>query len=292
MFIRYSVVVFAAITVCLFHNASFSQIPNGGFESWAGVDPTNWATTNAPPVLTNVIQSTVSHGGALAVRGDVITLGPVGYAPAIQSGPGGHGFAYNQRPASFAGYYQFHSVGGDKFGINVELFAGGETGTLVAIAATANPTEVTAFTSFNVPFAYQTSDIPDLCIVQILIAGPVTGSDVHPGSYFILDDIELSGSADVKQPRENLPLTTSLSQNYPNPFNPSTTISYQLSGASLVTLNIYDMLGREVTTLVHGMSEPGVHSATWDASNHPSGVYYCRLAAGSVTQTKTLVLTK
>jgi hypothetical protein len=128
--------------------------------------------------------------------------------------------------------------------------------------------------------------------VQILIAGPVTGSDVHPGSYFILDDIELSGSADVEPSRQLLPLTTSLSQNYPNPFNPSTTITYQLSEASFVTLAVYDVLGREVTTLVRGKAEPGVHTARWDAGNHPSGVYFCRLTAGSITQTRKLVLGK
>lgn len=162
----------------------------------------------------------------------------------------------------------------------------------MAIAAVADPTEATSYTAFNAPFMYQTPDVPDLCIVQILIVGPVTGNDAHPGSYFLLDDIELSGSDGVEFPPRTLPLTTSLSQNYPNPFNPSTTISYQLSGASFVTLKVYDVLGREVTTLVRGMSEPGVHAATWDASNHPSGVYYCKFTAGNFSQTRKLVLTK
>ena len=91
----------ALISICFLWNAGLAQIPNAGFENWTGIDPTGWATSNAPPVYTNVTQSTVAHGGSLAVRGDVVLIPPVAIGPAIQSGPGGHGFAYNQRPTSF-----------------------------------------------------------------------------------------------------------------------------------------------------------------------------------------------
>ncbi len=89
-------------------------------------------------------------------------------------------------------------------------------------------------------------------------------------------------TTDVHQNPQKNPVAFSLLQNYPNPFNPSTVISYQLSAVSNVTLRIYDVLGREVATLVNGRQNSGQHSVVFDAGNMPSGVYFCRLsAAGS-----------
>jgi len=84
--------------------------------------------------------------------------------------------------------------------------------------------------------------------------------------------------------------TFSLLQNFPNPFNPSTVISYQLIVASPVTLKIYDILGREMLTLVNEIEKAGNYSRQWNAANMSSGVYFYRLQAGTYTETKKLVL--
>jgi hypothetical protein len=68
-----------------------------------------------------------------------------------------------------------------------------------------------------------------------------------------------------------------LQQNYPNPFNPSTTIKFELPGASHVTMSVYDMVGREVSVLVNETSEAGIHEVKFDGSNLASGVYVYRL---------------
>jgi hypothetical protein len=80
--------------------------------------------------------------------------------------------------------------------------------------------------------------------------------------------------------------------NYPNPFNPTTVIGYQLSVSGHVTLKVYDILGREVTTIVNESQNPGIHSATFDASRLASGVYFYRLTAPGVNQVKKMLLTK
>ncbi len=86
------------------------------------------------------------------------------------------------------------------------------------------------------------------------------------------------------------------SENYPNPFNPKTTINYQLTNQSKVTLKIFDVLGKEILVLVNEMQDEGEHSVQWDASEYPSGVYFYKLVAREkdiiVTSIKRMILIK
>jgi len=91
----------------------------------------------------------------------------------------------------------------------------------------------------------------------------------------------------------SLPTKYSLGQNYPNPFNPSTTISYQLPvAAGHVSLKVYDVLGREVATLVNEQKAPGNYEVKFDGSKLASGVYIYRIEAGKFSDTKKLLLIK
>jgi subtilisin family serine protease len=87
-----------------------------------------------------------------------------------------------------------------------------------------------------------------------------------------------------------LPKEFSIGQNYPNPFNPTTTIKYGIPDASNVTLQIYDMLGREAKELVNKEQQPGYYTVTFDAANFPSGVYFCKLQAGHYVNIKKMIL--
>jgi hypothetical protein len=91
---------------------------------------------------------------------------------------------------------------------------------------------------------------------------------------------------------EIIPDVYSLSQNYPNPFNPNTVISFGVPEAGHVTLKIYDLLGKEIATLVNTNVSAGVHNVTFDASDIPSGVYLYKLQAGSFSETKKMILMK
>ncbi len=91
---------------------------------------------------------------------------------------------------------------------------------------------------------------------------------------------------------EELPTEVGLSQNYPNPFNPQTTIEYALPLAGDVSLIVYDMLGREVATLLNGPQTAGRHAVRFDASHLSNGTYVYRLAAPNKTITRTMVLVK
>jgi hypothetical protein len=81
-----------------------------------------------------------------------------------------------------------------------------------------------------------------------------------------------------------------LHQNYPNPFNPSTTISFSLPSRSYVTLKIFDVMGRDVSTIVNEEIPAGSYARQWNAASMPSGVYFYRLQSGGYSETKSLVL--
>ena len=90
----------------------------------------------------------------------------------------------------------------------------------------------------------------------------------------------------------NLPVEFSLAQNYPNPFNASTTIEFSLPEASDVTIQIYDILGRSIETLISGSLSAGTHSIVWHADNQPSGVYFYRIQAENFSDQKSCLLLK
>ncbi len=93
-----------------------------------------------------------------------------------------------------------------------------------------------------------------------------------------------------------VPEEFSLEQNYPNPFNPSTKIRFDIAGgnnlAGMTTLKIFDIVGKEVATLVNEQLQPGTFEVTFDGTNLPSGIYYCRLSSGDITSTKKMILLK
>jgi len=123
--------------------------------------------------------------------------------------------------------------------------------------------------SFTIPFPYQPDSLtldPDGWILKQVVNAPV----------FV-------GEA----PR---PLASRLEQNYPNPFNPKTVVSYQLPEVSDVKLAVYDLLGREVATLVNERNAPGAYAVTFDGANLPSGVYIYRLTTGRFEEVRKMVL--
>lgn len=96
----------------------------------------------------------------------------------------------------------------------------------------------------------------------------------------------------VRRAATELPTIIGLSQNYPNPFNPTTVISYQLSADSYVKLKIYDILGREIATLVSGEQRAGYYNATFNAVNLASGTYFYMLSADRKMFVKKMLLIK
>jgi photosystem II stability/assembly factor-like uncharacterized protein len=122
-------------------------------------------------------------------------------------------------------------------------------------------------------------------------------NNLPEGAYqYRLKQIDFDGSFKYHYLNETIeiisPLTFHLAQNYPNPFNPVTIISYKIPVNGLVTLKVFDVLGREVTTLVNGEKSAGKYEVTLDALELSSGVYYYTLRAGDFVKTNKMLLLK
>ena len=134
---------------------------------------------------------------------------------------------------------------------------------------------------------------------QLVIPIEIRGRDANISISYkgITDQGELAGQMTKSMTIENVPDEFVLYANYPNPFNPTTKIDYGLPEEAKVSLVIFDILGREVITLVDGPQEPGYRSITWNGTdvfgrNVSAGMYYYLLQAGDFVDTKKMILLK
>lgn len=123
----------------------------------------------------------------------------------------------------------------------------------------------------------------------------------YKGSTFVDSDYEdvveviedeLAVLNTSSEPEDNFPVSIRLDQNYPNPFNPSTTITYSLKSATSVKLQVFNVLGKEVATLVDEVQPSGNQTISWNATSVPSGIYMYRLTAGDQVLTRRMMLIK
>jgi N-acetylneuraminic acid mutarotase len=126
-----------------------------------------------------------------------------------------------------------------------------------------------------------------------VIGGSITNHHLQPGNK-VEEYTPPGGIGSVEDPfsGDNNPTQFMLHQNYPNPFNPNTTIEFSIPKTEFVTLKIYNMLGKEVSTLVSEKLNTGSYTYSWDASSLASGVYMYRIEAGEFQQVKKMILLK
>ena len=114
--------------------------------------------------------------------------------------------------------------------------------------------------------------------------------------YTLLGDpalrIPVKTISQVFEATDKIPWTYSLKQNYPNPFNPSTTISYSIAKQTLVTIKVYDIIGREISTLVNEEKNSGSYAIKFDGSKLTSGIYFYQIKAGNYVSSKKMLLLK
>jgi hypothetical protein len=127
-------------------------------------------------------------------------------------------------------------------------------------------------------------------IVTISSESGEENPDFTSGSFIRLTGIEMVGIS--SRTETEIPALTCLEPAYPNPFNPNTTLRFKVAQQGKITINIYDISGRIVSSLVNDNYSPGSYSVDFNANDLGSGVYFAKFSAGSTTETQRLLLTK
>ncbi len=144
--------------------------------------------------------------------------------------------------------------------------------------------------SLALAFAYETSTGYDLSGIQTFDSTSSITAYVSHFSKVI--GTNKSDVTDVKTVENNIPSRFALKQNYPNPFNPSTNIEYDLPQKSYVELNVYNILGEKIATLVNGVKEAGSHIVNFNPGNISSGLYIYQLRTNKVTISRKMIFMK
>ena len=283
---KLSLIIHLVLVCMLAQSISSAQIPNAGFENWASGAPTDWKTDNVP-TMTPITQSSDAYSGSSALKGQVISVLTVGLPPVVFTT-----FPISSRYGSLKGYYKFSPSGGDSLIVTVSFKKGIDA---IAAGAFVAGNSVSSYAQFNAPIYYAVSDVPDSAYIFFTIENS-TGI-THTGSTFYIDELSFGPATGVEESFSVIPATFSLSQNYPNPFNPSTKISYQLPTDGMVRLEVFNILGKTVATLVNEEKPAGKFTVTFDGSAFTSGIYFCRINAisqngKSFSQTNKMILVK
>lgn len=141
------------------------------------------------------------------------------------------------------------------------------------------------------------TDIVSSIFIDTALNVYVTGGSTGTSSGIDFATIKYNQVTGIKSVGGQIPTTYALEQNYPNPFNPTTKIKFSLphpseGGEQAVKLVVYDILGKEVETLVNKKLQPGSYEAEWDGSKYPTGIYFYTLKTDYFTDTKKMALTK
>lgn len=284
---------------------AFAQaIPNGDFENWttdSALRIDNWTIASGRLTRYTSVNITTSQGQQ--------TVNPpsgqyfVGLQPVVASGqayPGvlTQGFPTTARPKYFQGNFMYivGSSNVETFGLTVALTKWDTTTQKRVVIGSYSQNlkgggngSVYPFAKVQATLNYTSTETPDSAFVQFYSFRGVT--TVSPNTTLFIDKVEFT---DVQLPTsvEEVKNIVGMVSNYPNPFSNTTTIAYELRTSGQVSLKVYDISGREVSTLVNTTQGAGKHQAEFNGSDLSEGVYIYQLRAGDAVSTGKMIISK
>jgi hypothetical protein len=143
-------------------------------------------------------------------------------------------------------------------------------------------------------------DFQDITVTMNFADSTFVPDSLYPGTITILNNsrsvpvipVSVGLRSGVEEEQHTLPREFSLYQNYPNPFNSTTMIRFSLPKASRIKLEIFNILGQKVTTLIDGSLQAGSYNLPWNATGVSSGVYFLRISAGAFSNIRVMSLLK
>jgi len=301
--------------VCITVNAN-AQIPNHGFEDWYTVgnciEPTSWHsfyslfdTTGSYCPVTRSTDHFPESIGSYSVRiANDTTIWNTGVEPGRFLGWGmllstklddKPLFPITGHPTSLCGYYKFLPENGDTMTINIFL---SDNGSDVSAGHLKSNIPAADWTAFNIPLSSYTA-ADSARITLSAAAEPKNGVGVRGNSVLYVDNLsfDILITSVTDKPADGIPGTFYLGQNFPNPFNPSTSISFDIPWAVNVKMDIFDITGYTIRTLLDEPKVAGSFEVVWNGTDDTgntvaSGLYIYRIQAGDFVQSKKLLFFK
>lgn len=272
-------IIISIFTVLILTGSAYSQVKFNVFLQSPGISSGFWKID----VMLTVLPSRNFRVGSSNIRIDFTTT-PTGAAtikldnPAINPNPNIH------NNANYAPMTTTSILGGTAISVNIARLNNCYNmlpGTYKIGEIRFNRIDTTGC----ITLTFRTNSVFQDSITQL--NNPADWTFTNPGSCIRLD--YLTGT---ENNNNEIPTVFKLYNNYPNPFNPQTSIKYDLPINAFVKLNVYDILGQYVTSLVDQQKTAGRYEVTWDARNYASGTYIYKLEAGDYTDVKKMILVK
>jgi len=266
-----AIIIWLFFISLMYSSSSFAQeIPNHSFEDWVIGAPVGWFGFG-------ISQSSDAIHGNFSARIDVLDDGTV---PLLIAGDVVPGINVSERYGTFKGNYKLNPNGNDFLKVDVIM---GFSGEVVGIGSAQFQGTQDFWTSFTIPITYSSELTPNDALIFFSISNE-EGS-AAPGSDALIDLVSFDEITDVEGVDANSESDLNL-RNFPNPFDLLTTISFDMKTYSRVSLEIYNLTGKKVYTLLKNeMINKGHHEFHFDSMDLSSGLYFYTLTTDNYTVT-------
>jgi hypothetical protein len=280
--------VLLLILLFLLQSSTLPQIPNGGLEEWSGGNPDSWTTNNIIGFLEPVTMSNDAHSGDCSAKLEMMTAMNSLFQPVLTAGEPGVGIPVSLRHSKINFYYKYYpTTASVSLVLSVGMY---RNGAFIGVAVGTTKTGSSTFKKMTANINYFGQEVPDHATIYVTLIDSLFNPS-STGSYAIVDDFYFDQIIEVKN--EKTPkYDFSVKQNYPNPFNPVTTIRWQSPESGWQIIKVYNILSREIATLVNEYRPAGDYSVQFNGAGLPSGIYLYKVQSGNNYEVKRMVLLK
>jgi hypothetical protein len=298
---KMKITILSIITVALTSTSLFAQIPNNGFENWTTVGtnsvPNNWGTMNNTTAMASVYTATKGTPGSPGTSYLKLTSKAVGTSVVNGIAVSGVldsttmmpkcGFAFNQRPASFAGKWQYMIYGSSPGSVNVLLTRwNAVTNTRVTVAS-GNVTHsasgmAMSWANFTIPLIYVDGNNPDSCIIVL----KASGSNPTANDYLWVDNLVFTGVVTGIQNQESFLSDMTI---FPNPSAETVHVNLNLKSEQHITIEVLDVIGKLMVSQDLGILQ-GETKQVISVNGIAKGTYFLRVNTNNGIEVKKLII--
>jgi len=279
---RFLLKSFVVFGILMYSQGFAQEIPNHSFEDWANGIPEGWFGVA-------ILKSATAFDGNSSVSMQVLSDGGEGVIiPFLWIGETSPGTNVSERYGSFKGYYRFNPNGNESLNVQVLMNLNGVP--IGVGQAQLSATSPSTWTEFSVPISYSTDETPNIAQLFLNVSNLDGGGVI--GSNALVDFVSFDNITSIETVNGVSEQVVNF-KNSPNPFDLSTTISFEMNNSTKATLEVFNLSGRKVATLIENeLVDAGHNEIGFDAMGLPSGLYFLTLTADGFTITRKMNLVR